>query len=217
MKTIHIPFVEQPELLTYETMNDLLEKEGNQGEIAHAQWNEFPYKPDVKFKIAYTRNYLWIKYNVKGLGLKAEYGKLNEPVFKDSCVEAFFADHDGKGYRNIEVNCIGNLLSSHQEKKGVNKKSITGEEAAKIIRFSSVSSFDTFPEIEGIHEWSIILGVPFSLLGYKEIPETIRGNFYKCADDSKWPHFLSWSAIETEQPDFHRPEFFGTMVFDKKV
>ncbi|MBO7233161.1 MAG: hypothetical protein J6V16_08435, partial [Bacteroidales bacterium] len=25
------------------------------------------------------------------------------------------------------------------------------------------------------------------------------------------PHYLSWQPINTEKPDFHRPEFFGTL------
>jgi hypothetical protein len=37
---------------------------------------------------------------------------------------------------------------------------------------------------------------------------TLRGNLYKCADKSKTPHYLSAFPIETEKPDFHRPEFF---------
>jgi hypothetical protein len=37
---------------------------------------------------------------------------------------------------------------------------------------------------------------------------TLRGNLYKCADKSKTPHYLSAFPVETEKPDFHRPEFF---------
>ena len=35
----------------------------------------------------------------------------------------------------------------------------------------------------------------------------------KCGDDLTVPHFLSWNPIKTEKPDFHRPEFFGTVKF----
>jgi hypothetical protein len=39
------------------------------------------------------------------------------------------------------------------------------------------------------------------------------GNFYKCGDHLKVPHFLSWNPIKTEKPDFHLPAFFGKMRF----
>ncbi|WP_336524905.1 carbohydrate-binding family 9-like protein, partial [Bacteroides acidifaciens] len=26
--------------------------------------------------------------------------------------------------------------------------------------------------------------------------------------------FLSWNPIEIEKPDFHRPDFFGTLEFE---
>jgi Carbohydrate-binding family 9 len=28
------------------------------------------------------------------------------------------------------------------------------------------------------------------------------------------PHFVAWSNIETPKPDFHRPDFFGKLVFE---
>lgn len=44
--------------------------------------------------------------------------------------------------------------------------------------------------------------------------KTIRANFYKCGDALKKPHFLSWSPINIEKPDFHRPDFFGEITFE---
>jgi hypothetical protein len=34
-----------------------------------------------------------------------------------------------------------------------------------------------------------------------------------CADATSHPHWLSWSPANLSEPDFHRPEFFGTLVF----
>ena len=42
--------------------------------------------------------------------------------------------------------------------------------------------------------------------------------FYKGIDLGGWIsqwHFLSWRPIRTEKPDFHRPEFFGEVTFEK--
>ena len=40
-----------------------------------------------------------------------------------------------------------------------------------------------------------------------------RANVYKCADKSSHPHWLTWNRVDRVKPDFHRPEFFGTLVF----
>ena len=37
-------------------------------------------------------------------------------------------------------------------------------------------------------------------------------NFYKCGDETETVHYGCWSPIETPEPDFHRPEYFGRIV-----
>jgi len=46
-----------------------------------------------------------------------------------------------------------------------------------------------------------------------ELPDKLEGNFYKCADETSTPHYVSWSEISTAAPDFHKPEFFGELNF----
>lgn len=41
-----------------------------------------------------------------------------------------------------------------------------------------------------------------------------NANFYKCGDKLQTPHFLSWNPINLEKPNFHCPEFFGTLNFE---
>ncbi|HDT11134.1 MAG TPA: hypothetical protein ENN58_00185, partial [bacterium] len=42
--------------------------------------------------------------------------------------------------------------------------------------------------------------------------DRLTGNIYKCADDSPTPHHMYLYKVETENPDFHRPEFFGKLL-----
>lgn len=44
---------------------------------------------------------------------------------------------------------------------------------------------------------------------------TIRGNFYKCGNLTAQEHYLAWNRVDAECPDFHRPEYFGTMSFSE--
>ena len=40
-----------------------------------------------------------------------------------------------------------------------------------------------------------------------------RANLYQCGDETSHPRWLTWSRVDLPSPDFHRPEFFGTLVF----
>lgn len=62
--------------------------------------------------------------------------------------------------------------------------------------------------------WSLTICIPFEVIGLDpaRLPEKLRGNIYKCGDKTAHPHFLSWAPVGTSQPDFHRPEYFGTFL-----
>jgi hypothetical protein len=42
----------------------------------------------------------------------------------------------------------------------------------------------------------------------------MKGNFQKCGDKTKFPHYGSWNRIDTPEPDFHRPEYFGDLILE---
>lgn len=215
MKKIVVPYIENLGSMSAQELSQTLERFGARDLIDCAPWAEFPYKPDVSFELAADDSYLFVKYNVNGLGLRAEFERLNEPVWQDSCVEIFVADPDGGGYRNFEVNCIGTMLSSHQRGRGIDVVPISEEAAKSVKRFTSKHG-RVFPEQDGEHEWTVVVGIPFELLGYRQRPDELRANLYKCADASSRPHYLCWSPISTAKPDFHRPEFFGTLILEPK-
>ena len=53
----------------------------------------------------------------------------------------------------------------------------------------------------------------FGVEGFKS-GDVIKGNFYKCGDETPVPHFGMWSPVDNETPDFHRPEFFGELIIE---
>ena len=40
-----------------------------------------------------------------------------------------------------------------------------------------------------------------------------RGDMYRCADGTSNPLYNCWSPIGTATPDYHRPEYFGRLIF----
>ena len=143
---------------------------------------------------------------------KAVYTEYNQPVYTDSCME-FFCDWLGDGrYLNLEMNSLGTLLSC------------VGPDRHARTPVADLSGGEIFP-VEGEvcdGHWQVTAEIPTALLckilGVNTIPfgkgYTFRGNFYKCGDETPIPHYGMWNPVGTEKPDFHRPEYFGTLVID---
>lgn len=213
MKTICVPRIEGLSKMSFDELNAAMEIGAKRQSIDVVNWKEFPYCPIVSFDVAADQTHLFLRYFVRGEGVKAAFTEDNDAVWQDSCVEAFFASPDGKGYFNFEMNCIATLLAAKRLSRNEGVEHFPTELMAQTIRFSTLPH-EAFDERKGIHEWSVVLGIPFILLGYEEgvRPEKMRANFYKCADNTRIPHYVSWNPIEVTSPDFHRPEFFGELL-----
>ena len=135
----------------------------------------------------------------------------NGRSWEDSCCE-FFVSPGGKDYYNIEVTCIGSILVG----KGPDRHNRTLLDKAEVARIKRWSSLERKPyDISGgEHSWNLTLLIPFDVIGIDpdNLPEEIKGNFYKCGDKTAHPHFVSWNPIQSEKPDFHRPEFFSSLI-----
>ena len=61
--------------------------------------------------------------------------------------------------------------------------------------------------------WGMTVTIPPEIFGLETFEGiSLEGNLYKCADKAKTPHYLSAFPIDTEKPDFHRPEFFQKIL-----
>ncbi len=209
MKKLVTPHLAALDALDLSSVGFLMESKAQREYIDTINWKEYPYKPIAVFDIARSNTALYIRYFVKGNSLKAIHSIDNSPVHTDSCVEFFMRKENESNYLNFEFNCIGTCDGARRESRDI-KSSLTQEEYASIRRYSSIDS-KPFEEKQGIFSWELIVSIPFRIMGIDpmHLPQKIKGNFYKCADNTDTPHFVSWNPIQTPQPDFHRPEFFG--------
>ena len=213
-KVIEVPFVAGLCDKPLSQVSEILEAQGVRQAIDCVDWpNEFPYKPITSFYIARDKECLFINYFVKGNYLRAVNSTDNSPVWEDSCVEFFVQIPGEKYYYNFEFNCIGTALAARRTGRE-DAEHFSADKMAKIKRYSSVGN-KPFCEMEGLFSWNLLVAIPFELIGLDggQLPESLSANFYKCADGSSLPHYLSWSPIPIEKPDFHRPDYFGELRF----
>jgi hypothetical protein len=184
--------------------------------ISNVNWREaYPYCPEVQFRIAYNKFSVFLHYKVTEDTARAIYGVDNGSVWTDSCVE-FFCMPAGDGiYYNIECNCIGTLLLGAGT--GRENRELAGTETLGAVQRWASLGRRPFQETSGQKTWEVALILPYAIF-FKHNIRTLAGkqvkaNFYKCGDELQKPHFLSWNPIKLEKPDFHCPDFFGTLEF----
>jgi Carbohydrate-binding family 9 len=202
----------QPDL---KVVSEELDRHGLKNRIDKINWPEYPYKPDVSFSIGYTRNELLLKYYIAEDHFKAEKTGTNQPVYEDSCVEFFVSPGDAGIYYNLEFNGIGTCLMGSGTGR-IDRTRISPEIIDAIRRITSVGK-EPVIEKEGTFSWTITIAIPFNVFICHRISDvkgkTFRANFYKCGDKLRLPHYITWNPVRTDKPDFHQPEYFGTMHF----
>ncbi len=189
-------------------------------EIKHWTGNEPEHKPKTQAKLLYDDNYIYVIFRVEDKYVRAAAKGYQGSVYLDSCAEFFFtpAADISQGYFNIEMNCGGTMLFMHQIVRGKDRIPVSDKDCDKIKIYHSEPKI-VEPEKPQPTVWIIEYRVPFAVLE-KYAPVTRpasgvewRANFYKCADKTSHPHWLSWSVIDLPRADFHRPEFFGILAF----
>jgi len=180
--------------------------------IDQVNWPDaFPEKPEVSVEISNSQDRLFLKYTVKGEQLRAVTTKDQGPVWEDSCVEFFCQVPGDMHYMNFETNCIGAMVGSRRLARDKDVQPLPPEEMEQIQRKCSFPR-EAFEEKDGLFEWTVELAIPLKLIFREKkpaFPLKLKANFYKCADKTKKPHFVSWQPIPLPKPDFHCPQYFG--------
>lgn len=217
MKQATIPYIHHSEL-HWENLSTQLETQGVRLHISTLNWAEsYPYHPMAVVDVAYTEEGIALSYFVRGLCLRTLSAGDGNYVHEDSCVEFFMQREQGESYINFEFNAAGVCYASHHDSPSVGKP-LSPSEYASIRREGSVQG-QILAEQTGLHTWTLKAFIPWTTMGYQpnELPTRLWGNFYKCADGTQYPHYLSWAPIAEPAPAFHRPQFFGELILAPKA
>jgi hypothetical protein len=211
MKSLSIPYLPGLKSLKLEQVASEIDESGARFSVETLNWpQQYGYRPITTVSAAHSKSDLYLLYQVHGNCLRAVNTKDNENVHEDSCVEFFVKVPESDDYYNFEFNCSGVCKAAKHYKTRENFQYLKPEEMAEIERWSSIGK-RAFNSMNGIFSWELCVRIPFHLMNIdsENLPSKLLGNFYKCADATDQPHFVSWNPIKTEKPDFHRPEFFG--------
>lgn len=185
-------------------------KKIEKAEINECVWGD-AYKPVCYAQVVYVNgDGFWARLTCEEANPKAVHTGFFSDVYKDSCLELFAQwDDTSDRYINIEMNSIGASLIAI----GADRNARTP--INQIIK----TPFPVTAEKKE-NEWSVTVHIPekdletiYGMSSEKFVPGyTIRGNFYKCGDETEIEHYVMWNPVETPKPDYHRPEYFANMV-----
>ena len=179
------------------------------------------FKPEAQAKMMYDAENLYVIFHVKDRYVRCLTKEINGPVWEDGAVEFFFAPDSKQPllYFNLETNCGGTPLMHYNLVPRKESKELTKDDIRQIeIAHTLPQIID--PEMQDPVTWTLEYRIPIAMLQkYSTITHPAKGiewkaNFYKIAENNSNHHYITWSVVEIEKPDFHRPEFFGKLIFE---
>lgn len=177
-------------------------------EIAKYPWYKSGLKQKTAVKLCSCANALYLQFIVQDSSPVAKQSQLNHmKICEDSCVEFFFSPSGvlGSDYINFEVNCIGAMHLAYGPTR--NEREFISPELANEVLCHSIKT---------TNGWVMEITLPYFVIEQiigSNINRTLwHANFYRCGGEVS-PQYATWSAIDAENPDFHRPEFFAPLYF----
>lgn len=167
-------------------------------------WENNGYAPQTTAKLAINAEKLTLHMECLESKPLARFTVNGSPVCRDSCMEFFFSPNGEKRYCNLEINANGCFLCC------IGTSRYDRTEADVLLSPPRA----TVKEDRWYIDADISLEKLKALFGISRI-DYFTGNFFKCGDETKYPHYGMWSEVRSETPDFHRPEAFGKLIYKK--
>jgi len=181
------------------------------------------HQPQTQVRLLYDGDGMHGIFHVEDRYVCCVHMAYMDEVYKDSCVEFFIKPRQGRGYFNFEFNCggalrAGYIIDSTRTDDGFKEWIPIPEKDGAMISVIPSLSAVIDPEIREPVTWTLSFFIPFALLEKYSGPlgriagQTWHGNFYKCADASSHPHWVSWAPLDSR--NFHLPHCFGAISFE---
>ena len=183
-------------------------------------WTDMPvipidkvlWTPDYEIRaqgqLCYDDDYLYVHQSAIEKDIRAENIEPMSPVYEDSCLEFFFMIDKDKNYFNFEINPNGVLNIQYGPEK---------TDRINIVRSDATDYFNIHTDRTD-DGWEAYYRIPLAFIRLFDkdfqFKGTMTGNMYKCGNKTANKHYLSWTHINLEKPNFHCPQFFGALSFD---
>lgn len=176
--------------------------------LAHQPWLE-PNDVQAYAQLCHDGEKLYVRMTAKERNIRATLTDPLSMVCNDSCLEFFFApDAADSRYLNFEWNPLGTLYLGFGGARETRVRQIVTDADALFAPKSFRMDGGWGIEFEISAEFVRRYFPAFLMSG------EAAGNFYKCGDETETVHYLAWSDLTSDTPDYHRRGDFGRLVFE---
>ena len=191
-------------------------------------WVETPkaaadHRPEVKLQVLHDDTNIYGLYTVKDRYVRAVAKEYQDQVCLDSCVEFFFKPSDDTGYFNLEMSAGSQFLlyyitDNTPDGENYRKMEKVAPEYGRLITVKTTMPHYIEPEITEPTIWQVMFTIPLEAIepycGKIGCLNGLnwKGNFYKCADKTSHPHWITWAPIT--KLNYHLPECFQTVILE---
>lgn len=182
-------------------------------------WDENGYRPRTEATLHWSDRGLHVHMRSYETEIRAAYRQFGDRVCEDSCMEFFFQplpDSDPR-FLHFEVNPLGVMYTGIMTCRA-DMRRVMDCDPASFEMHASVSP-ENLEGYRGPH-WEISYLVPLTHI-VRFFPDfrlepgmRFRGNFYKCGDLTRFPHYGSWSPIDHPTPEFLLSQYFGEFMIE---
>ena len=196
-KSYHIKFINK--------YDKTLFKVANKAEINCSPWEKYKSPYDTNVYLLYDKKNIYVHMTTTETKIKAVNNMRDSNVCKDSCMEFFLQPNiNNPDYVNFEINPLGTLYLGYNS--DTDDKTTFSEDTEIFCIESDINEYG----------WSLTYLIPLEFLKkyFKNITSVMRGNFYKCGDETDLVHYAVWNEIDSAEISFHNIGFFGDIIFD---
>lgn len=171
--------------------------------------NAFPSPYETKAQVVHTETGITVRLTTNEWPITVTAMERNGQICIDSCMEFFFIPNTvDADYINIEMNPAAVFVTAKGASRGMREKLLDDGEGFKVTSM-----------INGGEGWTVMASISYAYLlkQYSCVEKTMRANFYKCGDLTPTVHYSAWNPVETENPDYHRPEYFGKIILSEDL
>lgn len=184
--------------------------------LQEAKIDQFPwgvlhrgYRPEAAARVGWNEAGLHVLLCAKEALIRAEETVIGGRVCEDSCLEFFLSPLDGQlKYVNCEIN--PNAVMHIGIGEGRPNRSVFRE---------LPSGFDPVHSVHCGAWWAVSFTLPAGFLQEHfgctlRSGARMRGNFSKCGDKERNPHYGIFEPYCWDWPDYHRPEMFAKFTLE---
>ncbi|NER95867.1 MAG: hypothetical protein F6J86_18835 [Symploca sp. SIO1B1] len=180
-------------------------------------WWESGTQEQTVSKMLWDDEHLYVFFLVEDAHIWAEQTQRDSAVFKDDCVEVFFAPNPDKplSYFNIEMNVRGAFLDQFHPQ---GPQSSTSEWNGQGIQIATSIVGTLNDDSDTDKYWILEAAIPFSNFTNiaKNTPPKPREiwhlNLNRLGGKTN-RQYSQWSPSQTPKPQFHAPQDFGRVTF----